>query len=58
MVIQKKGERERGGGEWLIRAHTQNIPYLLTVTTQETRHMLVAQDRLYFFSKAERMTLF
>ena len=30
-------ERRQTGGEWLIGAHTQNIPYLLLVTTQDKR---------------------
>ena len=30
-------ERRQTGGEWLIGAHTQNIPYLLLVTTQDKK---------------------
>ena len=30
-------KERRDGGEWLIKAHTQNIPYLSIVTTQDRK---------------------
>ena len=43
----KMKERRETWGEWLIGAHVQNIPYLLTVTTQHNtrerhiKHLLI-----------------
>ena len=33
--IWSNKKEERDGGEWLIGVHTQIIPYLSTVTTQD-----------------------
>ena len=53
MVMQK-----RRGGEWLIGAHTRNIPHFSIVTTQDTRHNASGSGSPILFLKVERMTLF